>query len=70
MEYVIVYTNDRMVQGHHVYCLVSRVNIFYKGRFKGKHLPLLCRFIMMNLSPSLLGSLVMNVIHVRNCWNK
>ena len=24
MEYVIVYTNDHMVQGHHVYCLVSK----------------------------------------------
>ena len=31
MEYVIVYTNDRMVQGHHVYYLVGRVNIFLQG---------------------------------------
>ena len=35
VRYVIVYTNGRIVQGHRVYCLASRVNIFYKGRFKG-----------------------------------
>ena len=29
--YVIIYTNDRTVHGHHVYCLVSRVNILLQG---------------------------------------
>ena len=28
VRYVIIYTNDKMVQRHRVYCLVSRVNIF------------------------------------------
>ena len=28
MRYLIVYTNGRTVQGHHVYCLISKVNIF------------------------------------------
>ena len=69
MEYVIVYTNDRMVQGHHVYCLVSRVNIFLQGNVQ-RITPTSPRFLLMNLSPSLLGSLVMNFIHVGNCWNK
>ena len=31
VRYVIVYTNDRTVQGHHIYCLVSKVNIFSQG---------------------------------------
>ena len=32
VRYVIVYTNDRIVQGHRVYCLASRVNIFLQGK--------------------------------------
>ena len=31
-SYVIVYTNDKTVQGHCVYCLVSKVNIVSQGR--------------------------------------
>ena len=31
-RYVIFYINDRIVQGHHVHCLVSRVNIFLQGK--------------------------------------
>ena len=27
VTYVILYTNDITIQGHHVHCLVSRVNI-------------------------------------------
>ena len=32
MEYVINYTNGRIVQGRRVYFLVSRVNIFLQGK--------------------------------------
>ena len=32
MEYVIVHTKGRIVQGHRVYCLVSIVNIFLQGK--------------------------------------
>ena len=31
VRYVIVYTNGRIVQGHRVNCLASRVNIFLQG---------------------------------------
>ena len=32
VRYVIVYTNGKIVQGHRVYCLASRVNIFLQGK--------------------------------------
>ena len=32
VTYVILYINDRTVEGHRVYCLVSRVNIFLQGK--------------------------------------
>ena len=32
MTYVVLYTNDRTVQGHRVYYLVSIVNIFLQGK--------------------------------------
>ena len=32
MRYVIIYTNDRIVQGHRVYYLVSKVNVFSQGK--------------------------------------
>ena len=32
VRYVIIYTYDKIVQGHHVHCLVSRVNIFLQGK--------------------------------------
>ena len=32
VKYVIVYTNGRTIQGHHVSCLGSRVNIFSQGK--------------------------------------
>ena len=34
VRYVIVCTNDRIVQGHRVYCLASRVNIFLQGKLQ------------------------------------
>ena len=32
MRYVIIYKNGRIVHGHCVYCLVSKVNIFSQGK--------------------------------------
>ena len=32
VRYVIIYTNDKRVQGHHVYYLVSRVYILLQGK--------------------------------------
>ena len=34
VRYVIIYTNDKIVHGHHVYCLVSRANIFLQRKVK------------------------------------
>ena len=34
MRYVIIYTNDKIVQGHHVYYLVSGVNILLQERIQ------------------------------------
>ena len=34
VRYIIIYTNDRTVKGHHVHCLVSRANIFLQGMVK------------------------------------
>ena len=68
MRYVIIYTNDRTVQGHRVYCLVTRVNILLQGKV---HLPLLCRFQLLNSitsEESFVLSLGVHFIHVGNCW--
>ncbi|RVW64853.1 Retrovirus-related Pol polyprotein from transposon TNT 1-94 [Vitis vinifera] len=35
VRYVIIYINGRAVQGHRVYCLASRVNIFLQGKVQG-----------------------------------
>ena len=51
MRYVIVYTNDKIVQGHHIYYLVSKVHT--REGSKGSDLPFLCRFQPLTLSPSL-----------------
>ena len=32
VRYVIIYLKDRTIQGHHVYCLVSRVNILLQKK--------------------------------------
>ena len=36
VRYIIIYTNDRTVQGHRVYCIVSKVNIFSQGNVQGE----------------------------------
>ena len=32
VRYVIIYTNDKTVQGHCIYCFVSIVNILLQGK--------------------------------------
>ena len=67
VRYVIVYTNDRIVQGHRVYCLASRVNIFSQGKVQRvtPTSPMqvsIVASITMSVSP-----LVINFVHVGNC---
>ena len=68
VRYVIVYTNDRIVQGHRVYCLASRVNIFSQGNVQRvtPTSPMqvsTVASITMSVSP-----FVINFVHVGNCW--
>ena len=68
VRYVIVYTNGRIVQGHRVYCLASRVNIFSQRKVQRvtPTSPMqvsTVASITMSVSP-----LVINFIHVGNCW--
>ena len=68
VRYVIVYTNGRIVQGHRVYCLASRVNIFSQGKVQ-RVTPTspvqvsTVASITMSVSP-----FVINFVHVGNCW--
>ena len=70
MRYVIIYTNDIMVQGHRVYCLVSRVSVLLQRKVKR-----VTPTYPMQVSTDLLyhsGGLVclgVNFIHVGICWN-
>ena len=68
VRYIIVYTNGRIVQGHRVYCLASRVNIFSQGKVQRvtPTSPMqvsTVASITMSISP-----LVINFVHVGNCW--
>ena len=68
VRYVIVYINGRIVQGHRVYCLASRVNIFSQGKVQRvtPTSPMqvsTVASITMSVSP-----LVINFVHVGNCW--
>ena len=68
VRYVIFCTNGRIVQGHRVYCLSSRVNIFSQGKVQRvtPTSPMqvsTVAYITMSVSP-----LVINFVHVGNCW--
>ena len=68
VRYVIIYTNGRIVQGHRVYCLASRVNIFTQGkvqRVKPTSPMQVSTVASITMSVS---SLVINFVHVGNCW--
>ena len=68
VTYVIVYTNGRIVQGHRVYCLASRVNIFSQGKVQRvtPTSPMQVSTVA-SITKSVLP-LVINFIHVGNCW--
>ena len=40
VRYVIIYTNDRTVQGHLVFSLVNRVNILLQGKVQRATCPM------------------------------
>ena len=68
VEYVIVYTNDRIVQGHRVYCLVNRVNILLHGNVQRVAPTSPMQVLTDESITQSFESLVMNVIHVGNYW--
>ena len=68
MRYVIVYTNDRTVQGHHVYCLTSRVNIFLQGNVQRVTHTSPMQVSTVGSITKFVSSLVINFINVGNCW--
>ena len=67
---VIIYKNDKTVQGHRVYCLFSRVNIYLQGKVQR-----VTRTSSMQVSTVVLCHLRgivglifgVNFIHVGNC---
>ena len=67
VRYVIVYTNGRIVQGHCVYCLTSRVNIFSQGKVQRVTPSPMQVSTVASITKSV-SPLVINFIHVGNCW--
>ena len=65
---VIVYTNGRIVQGHHVYCLASRVNIFSQGKVQRVTPTSPMKVSTVASITKFVSPLVINFIHVGNCW--
>ena len=70
VRYVIVYTNGRIVQGHRVYCLASRVNIFLQGKVQRVTPTSPMQVSSVESITQSFRTSVMNVIYVGNCWNK
>ena len=68
VRYVIVYTNGRIVQGHRVYCLASRVNIFSQGKVQRVTPTSPMQVSTVASITKLVSPLVINFIHVGNCW--
>ena len=68
IKYVIVYTNDIIVQGQLLYCLVSRVNILLQMKVQRvTHTSPTQALIVDSITKSFM-SLVFNFIHVDNFW--
>ena len=68
VRYVIVYTNGKTVQGHYVYYLASRVNIFLQGKVQRVLPTSLMQVSTVGSITKFVSSLVINFILVRNCW--
>ena len=69
MRYVIIYTNDRTVQGHRAYYLVSGVNILLQGNVQRitPTTPIQVSTVVLNHLYAIVWSLGVNFIHVGNC---
>ena len=65
MKYVIIYKNDRTVQGHCVFCLVSGVNMLLQGKVQRvtHTYPMQVSIVVLYHSGGLM-SLGANFIHV------
>ena len=70
VRYVIVYTNGRIVQGHRVYCLASRVNIFSQGKVQRVTPTSPMQVSTVASITMFVSPLVINFVHVGNCWIK
>ena len=68
VRYVIVYTNGRIVQGHRVYCLVSRVNIFSQGKVQRVTPTSPMQVSTVGSITKSVSLLVINFIYVGDCW--
>ena len=68
MRYVIIYTNNITVQGHHIYCLVSRINMFLEGKVQRVTSTSPMHVSTVGFVTNSVMSLIINFIHVRNCW--
>ena len=70
MRYVIIYTNNITIQGHHIYCLVSRINIFLEGKVQRVTSTSPMHVSTVGSVTKSVMSLVINFIHVRGCWKR
>ena len=68
VRYFIVYSKGRTIQGHRVYCLASRVNIFLQGNVQRVIPTSPMQVSTVGSITKSISSLVINFIHVRNCW--
>ena len=68
MRYVIAYTNGRTVQGYRVDYLASRVNIFLQMKVQRVTPTSPMQVSTVGSITMLVSSLVINFIHVGNCW--
>ena len=68
VRYVIVYTNGIIVQGHCVYCLVSRVNIFSQGKVQRVTPTSPMQVSTVASITKSVSLLVINFIYVGDCW--
>ena len=68
VRYVIIYTNSITVQGHHIYCLVSRINIFLQGNVQRVTPSSPMQVSTVGSITKFVMSLVINFVHMGNCW--
>ena len=69
MRYVLIYTNDKTIQGYRVYCLINKVNILLQEKVQRvtHTYPMQVSTVILYKSGGLI-CLGYNFIHVGNCW--